>query len=95
MVDAGASNVVLSPADARRLGFDLARLSFHQVFRTANGMVRGAPVTLAEIRIGPIELHNVRASVNGADLSQSLLGMSFLDRLAGYSVENGTLTLRQ
>lgn len=95
MVDTGASSVVLSPADARRLGFDVAKLSFHQVFHTANGMVRGAPVTFAEIRIGPIALRNVRASVNGADMGQSLLGMSFLDRLAGYGVENGTLTLRQ
>jgi aspartyl protease family protein len=95
MVDTGASNVVLSPADARRLGFDLAKLSFHQVFHTANGMVRGAPVTFAEVRIGPIALRDVRASVNGADMSRSLLGMSFLNRLGGYTVENGTLTLRQ
>jgi predicted aspartyl protease len=33
--------------------------------------------------------------VNGAPLRMSLLGVSFLERLFGYSVENSTLTLRR
>ena len=55
----------------------------------------GAPITLPQIRIGPIEVRDVPASVNGVPLNASLLGMSFLERLSGYRVENGTLTLRQ
>ena len=55
----------------------------------------GAPGTLPQIRIGPIEVRDVPASVNGAPLYASLLGMSFLERLSGYRVENGTLTLRR
>jgi predicted aspartyl protease len=33
--------------------------------------------------------------VSGAPLRMSLLGVSFLERLSGYSVENSTLTLRR
>jgi predicted aspartyl protease len=31
--------------------------------------------------------------VNGADMSDSLLGMSFLNRLGGWRVASGVLTL--
>jgi aspartyl protease family protein len=93
MVDTGASDVVLSPADARRLGFDLAELKFTRIYQTANGTVRGAPVRLRRITIGPIEIEDVRASVNGAPMGTSLLGMSFLGRLMGYEVTTDTLTL--
>jgi aspartyl protease family protein len=33
------------------------------------------------------------ATVNGADMSDSLLGMEFLNRLHGWGVKNGVLTL--
>jgi aspartyl protease family protein len=94
LVDTGASDVVLTPDDARRLGFDPARLAYSRLSRTANGVVRGAPVTLGEVVVGPIRLGSVRATVNGAAMGQSLLGMSFLERLAGFEVRNGRLTLR-
>ena len=95
LVDTGASDVVLSRADAGRLGFDPANLAYTQVYYTANGRVRGAPVNLGEIAVGPIRLRNVAASVNEADMVGSLLGMSFLGRLSAYEVSNGALTLRQ
>jgi aspartyl protease family protein len=95
LVDTGASDVVLSPRDARRIGFDPAGLDYSRRYRTANGIVSGAPVTLDSVRIGPIEVRDVAGSVNGAPLDASLLGMSFLERLRGYRVENGTLILQQ
>jgi len=85
--------VVLSPADARRIGFDLNNLSYSSSAETANGMVRGAPVKLRNIQLGSLRLTEVTAEVNAADMSQSLLGMSFLSRLSGYDVRNGELTL--
>jgi len=94
LVDTGASDVVLSPADARRLGFDVGALSFTKTYRTANGVVQGAPVRLGRVAIGPIILGDVRASVNGAAMKRSLLGMSFLSRLSGYEVTRGRLLLR-
>lgn len=93
LVDTGASDVTLSPADARRLRIDLARLSFNKRYATANGAVFGAPVRLDEIRIGPISVRNVRASVNSADMGRSLLGMSFLERLGRFSISKNILTL--
>ncbi len=95
LVDTGASDVVLSPTDARRLGFDPETLSFTKRYRTANGTVMGAPVRLGRVAVGPIVVEDVRASVNGADMSRSLLGMSFLGRLGGYEVRDGKLILRR
>jgi aspartyl protease family protein len=95
LVDTGASQVVLSPADARRLGFTPADLDFHHLSETANGPVTGAPVTLHEVAVGDVRLADVAASVNGAEMSESLLGMSFLSRLSGFEVRGDNLTLRQ
>jgi clan AA aspartic protease (TIGR02281 family) len=94
LVDTGASDIVLTMADAERLGFHPATLRFTQRFATANGEVRGAPVVLREIRVGQFSLFNAPASVNEAPLRVSLLGMSFLQQLNGYGVENGKLVLR-
>jgi aspartyl protease family protein len=93
LVDTGASDVVLSPADARRLGFDPDRLEYTRIYETANGEGRGAPVMLRELELGPIRLVELPASINEAPMSSSLLGMSFLNRLSGYEVRGGTLTL--
>ena len=41
-----------------------------------------------------VVLSNVRAVVNGERLPHSLLGISALERLSGYEVRDGTLTLR-
>jgi len=95
LVDTGASEVMLSPADARRLGYEPSTLAYTRIYQTANGTVRGAPVTIPEISIGPIRLTNVEASVNEHDADGSLLGMSFLGRLSGYQVSGNTLTLHQ
>lgn len=93
LVDTGASSTVLDPGDAERAGFDPRRLSFTQSFRTANGTVRGAPVTLDSVTIGPVRLSNVRASVNAVPLGTSLIGVSTLQNFRSWRVEDGTLTL--
>ena len=95
LVDTGASDVVLSPADAERLGFDLKKLSYTRRFETANGIVVGAPVRLGSVAVGPVAVADVRATVNGAPMQNSLLGMSFLGRLSGYQVSRDTLVLRR
>lgn len=95
LVDTGASDVVLSRADARRLGFDPDALAYTRVYSTANGLVRAAPVILDEVVVGPIRLTDVAASVNQAPMAGSVLGMSFLGRLSAYEVSNGSLTMRQ
>jgi aspartyl protease family protein len=93
MVDTGATDIVLAPSDARRIGIDPAMLEFDQLAETANGAVRGAAIRLDSLIVGPIDMGQLPATVNGADMSESLLGMEFLNRLAGWRVENGVLTL--
>lgn len=93
LVDTGATDVVLSPRDAQRLGLQVEALDFTKIYQTANGTVYGAPVRLDSLTIGSTRIDNVRASVNGADMGRSLLGMSFLDRLSGYEVTSGSLIL--
>ena len=93
VVDTGASDVVLSRADAERIGLDPDSLSYSSVYRTANGTGHGAPITLDEVAVGPIALTGVRASVNQAPMDRSLLGMSFLGRLSAYEVRGDRLTL--
>jgi aspartyl protease family protein len=94
LVDTGASHIVLSPADARRAGIDVDSLSYRDGFETANGMGRGADVRLASIQIGSIRFTDVPAIVNRADMSASLLGMTFLNRLEAFEFRGRRLILR-
>ena len=93
LVDTGASSVVLTTKDAERIGLEPEDLDYTQVYQTANGKIRAAPVTLEEIRIGPVEVDEVAASVNESPMGISLLGMTFLGRLEGYQVQDGDLIL--
>ena len=78
MADTGASNIVLSPEDARSLGIDPAGLRFLGQAQTANGPVRTARITLPEVELGPFNDSNVIAYVNEAEMDGSLLGMDYL-----------------
>ena len=94
LVDTGASIVMLTPDDAELLGFDLYDDDYSQVFQTPNGVLRGAPVVLDDVQIGPIALSDVQATVAESPSAISLLGLSFLRRLDGYEVRDGELVLR-
>lgn len=82
MADTGASSVVLSPADARALGIDVAGLVFLGQATTANGVVRTATVTLHDVSLGPFHDDSVTAQVNEAEMDVSLLGMDYLRRFS-------------
>ena len=51
IVDTGASHVVLSERDARRVGIDPATLTYSGMAITANGAVRTAPVLLDQMTL--------------------------------------------
>jgi aspartyl protease family protein len=95
LVDTGASEVVLSAADAVRVGIDPASLSFIGRARTANGVVATAPVRLARVELGGWTDAGVPASVGAGELDVSLLGMSYLDRFASIRIEGDRMTLRR
>ena len=94
LVDTGASLVVLSPGDAQRLGFNLAKVRFDQYFETANGTVRGASAVLNELWLGDRLVRNLAVSINEAPMSNSLLGMAFLEQLESFEVRGDRLVLR-
>jgi aspartyl protease family protein len=95
LVDTGASDVALTKEDARRVGFDPARLTYTTPYRTANGTSFGAPVRIGSIKLGDIVVDDVPGSVAQGDLGQSLLGMSFLRRLSSFEVRGDEMILRQ
>jgi aspartyl protease family protein len=94
VIDTGASDIVLSPADARRAGIDVAALHFTGIFETANGEGRGAPATVDKLEVGPVRLVDVPVSVNQTKMRSSLLGMTFLRRMKSFEMKGRKLTLR-
>ena len=93
LVDSGASAIVLSPQDARRVGYRAPQLRFTGTASTANGDVRLAPVSLRELRLGQLSLRGLPAVVNEAPMPVSLLGMSFLNRLEAWEAKRDRLVL--
>ncbi|ARO14720.1 hypothetical protein BVG79_01374 [Ketogulonicigenium robustum] len=92
-VDTGATDVVLSQADARRIGIDVANLAYVRTAQTANGTVRLAPVTLDTVVLGDFTWHKQSAVVNEGEMGQSLLGMSYLRHFQRIEISDGRLVL--
>lgn len=80
VVDTGASSVVLPETDANRLGIDY-RKGERGLIQTANGVASAWRVSLDQVRLGGIELHQVDAVVIEKGPDVVLLGMSFLNRV--------------
>ncbi len=93
LVDTGATDVALTREDARKIGFPVDSLSYTMPYKTAGGLAYGAQVRLSTIELGPIRQKNIIGSVLPDGLDYSLLGMSFLEKLTGYKVVDGVLTL--
>lgn len=93
LVDTGATEIVLTQNDAKRLGIDTAALNYFGRAMTANGEVRTARVTLETVALDSIIDQNVAAWVNEGALEDSLLGMSYLQRFASFEIRNSELIL--
>ncbi|MDW3222120.1 MAG: TIGR02281 family clan AA aspartic protease [Paracoccaceae bacterium] len=93
VVDTGATEIVLTQADATAAGLHPEDLNFVGRAMTANGEVRTAPVRLDTVQLGPATDRHVTAVVNGGEMSQSLLGMTYLQRWGKIEISGGQLTL--
>ena len=94
LVDTGASVITLTESDAARLGFHPGPRDYVAQLKTANGMVRGAPVRLGMVEVGGLMQRNVQAVVLPDEaLSENLLGLSFLSRLRRFEYRDGRLVL--
>lgn len=95
ILDTGASSVVLTHDAAKAAGLPLEVLSYSVPVDTANGRTRAAPVTLQSVGVGGIVERDVAALIaQPGQLRQSLLGLSFLNRLEGWEVRGDRLLLR-
>ena len=93
LVDTGATQVVLTQADAARIGLNPTELRYLGIANTANGQVRTAAVNLDEVQVGPYSDRNLRATVNGGEMDKSLLGMTYLGLYDSISITNDELIL--
>lgn len=95
VVDTGATGMVLTQADANRIGLPRDEMIFFSEAMTANGPVRTAPVRLEDVALGPFEDSNVPALVNEGEMHVSLLGMTYLNRFARMEFNDGRLILER
>lgn len=95
LIDTGATNISLSPADAKRIGVDFSALRYTTRYQTANGVAYGAPYRLKILSIGPIEFRDVAVSISQTERDESLLGMSFLNRLSSFEITGRKLIMRR
>lgn len=94
LIDTGASDIVLSPSDAKLLGLDTQNLDYSRIYGTANGIGHGAMTTVSSLTVGPVAFRDVPVSINQAPMDSSLLGMAFLRRLKSFAIRNHRLYLR-
>ncbi|MER8404136.1 TIGR02281 family clan AA aspartic protease [Mesorhizobium sp. M0203] len=96
MIDTGATLVAINSSTARRIGISLNSADFSHQVNTANGAIKAAVVTIDRLQIGKITVEGVEAVVlDDRALHTNLIGMSFLQRLEKYQVEDGKLLLVQ
>ncbi|MFY0645863.1 retropepsin-like aspartic protease family protein [Sulfitobacter geojensis] len=93
VVDTGATDMVLTQADAKRAGLDPETLAYLGRANTANGEVRTAFVRLEQVQLGEIVDRDVAAVVNEGQMEQSLLGMGYLQRWGRIEIAGGELIL--
>lgn len=94
LVDTGATAVALTPADAQRLGVDLAQLHYGYQVVTAGGQTRAAAIKLRSVSVAGATLTDVDALVIEKGLDASLLGMSYLGRLSSFQATRERLFLQ-
>lgn len=91
LIDSGATNIVLTKAAARRL--NAGPLRFDVTTSTANGPVQNAEMRIGTLTVGTHTATGVPALVNGGDLEESLLGMSWLKQFRSIEIKNGVMKL--
>ena len=93
MVDTGASQVVLSESDAKRINLKFEQGQPVRV-STANGTATGYRVVLSSVRVGEVQVYEVAAIVLPQAMPYILLGNSFLTRFQMQRT-NDQLTLQK
>lgn len=78
------------------IGISLRQEDFKYKVETANGPTKAAAAVIDKLQIGRIFIDDVEAVVlEDKALDGTLIGMSFLKRLAKFQVEDGALLMVQ
>jgi len=82
IVDTGASLISMNKHEAKRLGINYLDSDQKGLTNTASGVEEIFIVNLRKVKMGDIELHNIKAAVHDTDFpSVILLGNSFLSKI--------------
>jgi aspartyl protease family protein len=93
LVDSGATITALSTDSARRVGVAGDADLFPVVINTANGRVEARRATVEQVRLGSLEMRDLRVVISPAFGETDVIGMNFLSRLGSWRVEGRTLIL--
>jgi aspartyl protease family protein len=94
LVDTGASVVALTKEDAARLGHYADPGELSVVGRGVSGEVKGKSIMVRQMSVGTISAQNVPAVIIPEGLHVSLLGQSFLSRVAHVTISDNRMTLK-
>jgi aspartyl protease family protein len=75
------------------IGVDPTSLNYNIKTSTANGIAYAGAFNIDSLSVGSIHFAKVNVLVNQTPLDTCLLGMSFLNRLKSFEVEDDRLTL--
>lgn len=93
VLDTSVNDVVLTVADADRIGIDVALLAFEDETLVGNVRSVAAAVELDDVQFGSFSIADLPAKVSANALGGNVLGMEFLDRFSRWRIENGVLIL--
>jgi aspartyl protease family protein len=92
LIDTGATGVVLTAADAQRVG--VSGEGYTLTAKTAGGDVPLMPATASRVALGSFAASDVPVLVAKDQLGISLLGQSYLSRIGTVSITGDVMTLR-
>ena len=96
LIDTGATYVAMNRSTARAIGVQVAGSDFKHKAETANGVVKAALKTIDRLELGAVSAKNVEVFIlDDKSLNSTLIGMSFLNKLSSFKIENGQLILTQ
>ena len=94
LVDTGANTVVLTGADAERLGIRAEASVWGPQMTTAGGKTPMAWAKLDHVQLAGREIRDLKAAVVPSGLPVSLLGQNMLSKLGSVTFEGDRLRLR-
>lgn len=94
LVDTGATDIILTSADAARAGLAPASGRYGARIATAGGSVNMAWTKLAQVEVAGKTMTGMRAAIMRRGLGVSLLGQNLLSRFDRLTIEGDTLRMR-